>query len=752
MKSLRMLLALSFCISLTHVGHAWAIWQQDGTVVCTQPAVQEVPAVIPDGAGGVIVVWEDHRGFDADIYAQRMNGLGVLQWTAGGLAISAVPGAQLAPKICSDGAGGAIVTWEDRRSGNHLYAQRVSGLGVAQWTQNGVPVETSLLSSNPDIVPDGNGGAIISGTFFDIDQFVFAQRLNAAGVQQWTSNGVTVALGGEPAIAADDAGGAVITWTANGIVAQRLDGSGTRLWNPAGVTVAATQAMASRVIWVSGVGAIVTWSDHRLGSWDIYAQRLNPLGAPQWLANGAPVSLAGGDQSAPVIAPDGGSGAIITWADYRTGTADIYAQRVDSFGAIQWAASGAIVSTAADAQTNPRIVSDGAGGVVITWLDHRSGVRNDVYAQRLAGSGGGLWTVNGFPVSTAAGDKAAPAIAPDGSKSAIVAWADYRVPPNVYAQRIEFQYGYWGHPEAIVDYVTDMPADQGGKIMMEWQASQQDLPGGSLIDHYSVWVLGPQPLPWTEVGTVPATGQPSYMFDVTTFADATPGDPAVHQFKVIAHSLPSLEYSWESNIMDGFSVDNLPPAAPPSLVAQRLATGDVSLQWDGVADLDFDHYAVYRANTPGVTPTPVNFLAVSPGTTLLDSGAPPNALYYIVTAVDVHANEGGASNEAGVSGPTGVGDTPSLTTLTVLPNHPNPFADATELEIGLPHASEVSVEIFDVAGRRVNTMTLKGVRAGWRSVTLAGRNHAGTVLPSGVYFYRVRAGASTVTRKMVIAR
>ncbi|HEX6791605.1 MAG TPA: T9SS type A sorting domain-containing protein [Candidatus Krumholzibacteria bacterium] len=753
MRPLSKLLVVSFCIFLVHSGRAWAIWQQDGIPVCNQSAANQVPAVMPDGAGGVIVAWEDHRGVGSDIYVQRIDGLGVLQWSAGGVAVSTAAGDQVGPKLCSDGAGGAIMVWQDDAS-DLLYAQRVNSQGVPQWTPNGVLVRTLhlVIYEHHEIVPDGAGGAIISANAWDVDPFVYVQRLDSSGALQWTSDGVTIGGGYRPSIAADDAGGAVVAWEAgNSIGAARLAANGTPSWN---VSVASAQnAMNSRVIWVSGVGAIVTWQDHRNGvDYDIYAQRLNPFGAAQWLANGVPVSAAAGDQFNPVLAPDAASGAILTWEDARTGTPDVYAQRVNSLGAMQWAGNGVIVSIAADAQTSPRIVPDGNGGAVITWLDHRSGLRNDVYAQRLVASGGGQWTANGFPVSTTPGDKAAPAIAPDGALSAIVAWADQRLPPNIYAQRIEFKYGYWGHPEAIVDYVTDMPLDNGGMVGMQWQASQQDLPGGGLIDHYSVWRQGPYPQPWMEVGTMPAAGQPTYLMEVPTLADATPGDPALHQFKVVAHSSPALGYDWDSNVMDGYSVDNLPPGVPLSLTAQRLATGDVSLQWNGVGDSDLDHYAVYRANTPGVTPTPGSFLGTATGTTLLDAGAPPNALYYIVTAVDVHTNEGGPSNEANVSGPTAAGETPPLTALTVLPNHPNPFSGSTELEIGLTHTGDISVEVYDVAGRAVSTVGVKDAKAGWTRVPFAARDAVGGMLPSGVYFYRVRAGAESVTRKMVITR
>ena len=97
--------------------------------------------------------------------------------------------------------------------------------------------------------------------------------------------------------------------------------------------------------------------------------------------------------------------------------------------------------------------------------------------------------------------------------------------------------------------------------------------------------------------------------------------------------------------------------------------------------------------------------------------------------------------------PTPVEHTPAISGLRVLPNRPNPFNGSTTLEFVLPSVSDVTMEVFDVRGRRVWTRDLRQADAGRHVVTFSP-----TLLPSGVYFYRVHAGTETVTRKMVIAR
>jgi len=102
---------------------------------------------------------------------------------------------------------------------------------------------------------------------------------------------------------------------------------------------------------------------------------------------------------------------------------------------------------------------------------------------------------------------------------------------------------------------------------------------------------------------------------------------------------------------------------------------------------------------------------------------------------------------------TGVEDgPPSLTTLRVLTNTPNPFTHGTRFEYGLPEQADVDISVYDAAGRRVYSERIASVGAGWHTVYFEGRQSNGQPLPSGVYFYRVQALRSVVTRKMVIVR
>ncbi|HET6349542.1 MAG TPA: T9SS type A sorting domain-containing protein [Candidatus Krumholzibacteria bacterium] len=756
---------------------------------------------VSDGAGGAIAAWMDFRNGNFDIYAQRIDASGVVQWTNDGVAVCTDPSSQETPTIASDGAGGAIITWFDFRNGTFdIYAQRINAAGTAQWTLNGVAVCTAANDQlNPIITSDGAGGAIVcwqdarSGSNSDI----YAQRINAPGVVQWTANGVAISAATNdqynPAVESDGAGGAVVTWldhrsgTNDDIYAQRVDASGAVQWTMNGVAVctdASTQQQPAIASDGTG-GAIITWSDNRYGTFDIYAQRVNAAGAAQWDTDGAIVCLAPHDQQAPKIVADGANGAIVAWTDGRNGVDfNVYAQRVGASGAIQWMTNGvALCAAVGDQQAGP-MCSDGAGGAIVTWGDKRGGVFSDVYAQRISASGAVQWTADGAALCTAADDQNPGAIVSNGTAGAIVIWGDTRGISNVYAQRVEGTYGYWGHPEPIVASVADIPNDQGGKVAINWMASGRDVPTDNTIDYYSIWravdmasvsanASAPEALVtldrvtidtppgarmlasgssyyWELVGTQQAFRWSDYSYSAATRADSLASNSADETFMVAAHALSDDHIAFASNAVSGHSVDNLAPAAPLMLTAQRVGA-DVNLKWNRVRVSDLKNYAVYRGTSSGVTPIQSNFLTDDTDTVLVDTGAPATSLYYIVTAYDVHQNQSKPSNEANVSGTSNAGDLPPVTALMVLQNHPNPFVAETELEIGLPADERVQLDVYDVAGRRVREETVAGVK-GWQEVPFAGVDDHGETLASGVYFYKVSAGGKTITHKMLITR
>ena len=456
------LLIVSILVWQLVITSTYAQWSTDPNVnnaICTSIGDQTYPTIISDGSGGAIIVWPDYRNgsTNSDIYVQRIDASGVLQWTADGVAISTASNDQTLPTIVNDGNGGAIIAWTDYRNGNNydIYAQRINVSGIVQWAADGVAISTAAdYQAYPTIVSDGIGGAIIiwqdrrSGINYDI----YAQRINANGAAQWTADGVAIGIevGPQefPKAISDGSGGAITTWNDHrsgnyDIYAQLIDSNGEVQWRANGdsICTALWEQSSPNLVSDGNGGAIITWEDFRTSPVAIYAQRINASGVVQWVLDGVPISALVYSQVSPTILSDESGGAIITWQVNSSGNDyDIFVQRIDTNGTLQWTVNDVAICTANYNQQDPKIISDGTGGAIITWEDQRSGTNYDIYAQRIDASGLVQWAANGVAISTATYDQIFPTLVSDGSSGAIITWQDYRVAypdsVDIYAQQV----------------------------------------------------------------------------------------------------------------------------------------------------------------------------------------------------------------------------------------------------------------------------------------------------------------------------
>jgi hypothetical protein len=94
----------------------------------------------------------------------------------------------------------------------------------------------------------------------------------------------------------------------------------------------------------------------------------------------------------------------------------------------------------------------------------------------------------------------------------------------------------------------------------------------------------------------------------------------------------------------------------------------------------------------------------------------------------------------------------------VIPGHmdiavgPNPFGRSTRLSYAVPHSGNVSLAIFDAAGRNVRTLVSGRSEPGRFSATWDGRSQSGALLPGGVYLYRYALDGKRMNGKLTLTR
>ena len=419
MKKFFVILTLVFAISNVFAQIMW----DDSIPIRQGVNIEWSRAAAPMDDGSVVYVWSDTRNGDRDLWAQRVDADGTLLWGADGALVNGRINRQEDPVVINVGDGNVIIAWVDFRNedAGDIYAQKLDSNGNLLWNSAGVPLclfEDIQISLN--IVNDANGGAYLiwldlrnPGGLDIYGTHILAGGTIAAG---WDANGNAIAAeGGEQnqhTFWEDGTGGAILAWhdtrdqDNEDIYMQRIASNGDLLWDTGGtLLVGAANEQERAKITPDGTGNFIfTWRDRRndtLG--DIYAQRVDLNGDFLW-TNEVVVYADNYIQRNPRIKKASDNGAIITWEDGRneisTDDKDIFIQKLDTNGNLQWGADGVQVVAADNDQINPRLNADNDGGCWVIWEDGR--VENhpfgDIYAQHINSSGNPTLTTNGMMI------------------------------------------------------------------------------------------------------------------------------------------------------------------------------------------------------------------------------------------------------------------------------------------------------------------------------------------------------------------
>src|SRR5262245_17538541 len=535
----------------TVVAPALADWAPDGVPVCTIAGGQQLPQLTSDGSGGAIIVWEDKRIPTSLIYAQRLDASGTPRWAADGVVVCPSQVSQITTRAVYNGAGGAIIIWEDVRSGvakKDVYALRLNASVTPLWTAAGVAIcRAANDQTAPKLVSDGAGGAIIAWSDGRVGTGdVYAQRINAAGTPLWSADGVVVCdapdnQGGVELIA-DGSGGAVVIWTdfrtaatsAQDVYVQRINASGGSTWTANGVPVctAAGNQTGTKLISDGSGGALIAWQDSRTGTLDVYAQRIGGSGTVLWGTDGVPVCTASGAQFNAQLTMDGASGALVSWQDQRSASADVYAQRLDENGNTLWDTDGVGISTAAEADASPTLVAV-AGGAAIAWQSVKPSGDSDVYAKRV-GVTGNLDAPNA--VCTAPHVQGPPQLIADGSGGAIITWHDDRGRDyDIYAQKMA--------SSTAVTLQEFNAASSSGSVLLTWRLAAESLP---LLEAIRVQRAFDAAGPWADL----AVQQPSLSM---SFEDTQMSPGQTYWYRLLVVGTDGVQASAPLSVVEGAS-------------------------------------------------------------------------------------------------------------------------------------------------------------------------------------------------------
>lgn len=318
------------------------------------------------------------------------------------------------------------------------------------------------------------------------DNNIFARRIDAAGRVLWDAVVVNAQQTQEqPAAIADGSGGVVVVWQDRrggkntDIYAQHLSPEGARQWgNGIQIHGGAGMQVNPEITRTNNGDFVIAWTDYRTGAAEIYAQRISPTGTLRWqtsrrVATGVP------DLSRVAVAAGGHDSSIFAWSDKRSGRHLVYAQRLSWQGDQEWGTNGRqVVTRTSDDQMKPAIVSSASGGVYVVWEEISGGADYNIYAQLLNESGNRLWGDGAIAIGSGPGHQKGPQLVSDGSGGAFALWLTQNLsadPADMNVQRLrpwgeQWPNGGVGVAKASV-HATVAPSlhyDGSGGVLVAW--------------------------------------------------------------------------------------------------------------------------------------------------------------------------------------------------------------------------------------------------------------------------------------------
>ena len=626
-------------------------------------------------------------------------------------------GEQVLPKISLTSDGGCYIAWFDTRTGNYnVYLQRLDPAGNKMFASNGL-----LISDHPsntwivdwDMMTDNSDNAVIA--FSDIraggDFKVYAYRISPAGDFLWGSDGVSLSTAADmqpnPRITQTTDGYYIIAWptlsTPSKIAIQKLDAAGNKLYgNDPIYILSGTNEQYTYPVPIPGVdGSYIIGFEGTTGSFPsltihLYAQKYSSTGAPQWGSYPVTVCDAGGFPFYELtnIIPDGNYGVVFVWYDDRdfNNLYSTFVQRVDSTGSILFSANGVEVSSlASNHHLNPDVVIDLSTYEIYAFWIEQNNTQSlaGISGQKFSSSGSKLWGNNGMTFKA-------------------------------------------------MDSNTDL--HMSVKFM-----------GGNEYIYYLEYIGATQNI-LAKAFSVDGSGNFNWAGNIVTFSGVvSPKSRLVSD--VYNNSISVLAWSdgrqdnggiYAQNIQADGSFGGVVPVELISFTA-LLNGNNINLEWQTATETNNSGFEIQKAKdkewesigfVPGYGTTSERHHY-----SFIDDNVSSGLYQYRLKQIDF---DGLFSYSKTVE----LEITSSLE-YQLYQNYPNPFNPSTKISWYLPVSGNVALRIFNAIGKEIKTLVDdEFLEAGSHSSLFI----VNSSLPSGVYFYQLKAGDFVQAKKMILIK
>ncbi len=401
-------------------------------------ATQSNPVCAMDSAGNFSIFWQDARNGAYNIFGQRYSSDGSPLGTNFKVSDSSIYSGQDQPKCAIDKHGNLFVSWSDTRNGpKDIYCQKYDSLGNAIGSNFEINEPPSFSGSfmNMDIAYTGNAMISVWEDTGD-STYIYFRLFDKSGTPKTAVTMINDIKGTNnqlrPRITMSHENRAITIWQDdriyNGIYFQVLDSLGDKIGSNKYLDTGFYPDITG-----NDSLAIATYisADRK----KIYCRLMNFDGDTL-----LPLLNASDDSSHykyyPAVSVNNSNDFAVVWDDSRDGNENIYFTLFDSTLTTIVKDIKANDDAGTSYQSYPSVAVNDSGYILIVWTDNRDGGNYNIYGQLYDNNANKIG--NNFIINddnTAAGQYF-PYTAALSNGNFIVAWQDYRIQSNIFAQLI----------------------------------------------------------------------------------------------------------------------------------------------------------------------------------------------------------------------------------------------------------------------------------------------------------------------------
>ena len=229
-------------------------------------------------------------------------------------------------------------------------------------------------------------------------------------------------------------------------------------------------------------------------------------------------------------------------------------------------------------------------------------------------------------------------------------------------------------------------------------------------------------------------------------------EPIIDTITVIPNTYYQLRVRWFRSLYDSAGVTDpvteysvwrsvsggpLSPAAPRPAAYNNVSSALTDPSWEFITTVPamrFDEYSC-------VIPALVDYTRAYTPNVLMVAARTKNLMVFISLPDTIQVDP------PNVTGIGGTGSGRGANEFVLSQNFPNPFNPSTTIGYGLPRGADVTLVVYNALGQEVTRLVDTHQESGYHEVRFDGTNVA-----SGVYFYRLRAGEFSQTRRLMLVR